>query len=86
MSQSAEAGWSRAESRQSPLPEPARRLAAGSALVLLLSGVVSLIVWFCVTFQAVVTPVLLALLGAALLGPLSCGPRRRVCVAPRPCG
>ncbi|MFE9438390.1 AI-2E family transporter [Streptomyces sp. NPDC006602] len=70
MSQSAEAGWSRAESRQSPLPEPARRLAAGSALVLLLSGVVSLIVWFCITFQAVVTPVLLALLGAALLGPL----------------
>lgn len=56
--------------RRSPLPEPALRLAAGSALVLLLSGVVSLIVWICVTFQAVVTPVLLALLGAALLGPL----------------
>ncbi|WP_264925872.1 AI-2E family transporter [Streptomyces sp. A012304] len=52
------------------LPEFARRLAAGSVLVLLLSGVVSLVVWFCVTFQAVVTPVLLALLGAALLGPL----------------
>ncbi|MET9819059.1 AI-2E family transporter [Streptomyces sp. NPDC006355] len=53
-----------------PLPEPAQRLAAGSVLVLLLSGVVSLVVWICVTFQAVVTPVLLALLGAALLGPL----------------
>ncbi|MFF7865491.1 AI-2E family transporter [Streptomyces qaidamensis] len=52
------------------MSEPARRLAAGSALVLLLSGVVSLVVWFCITFQAVVTPVLLALLGAALLGPL----------------
>ncbi|MFC9914978.1 AI-2E family transporter [Streptomyces sp. NPDC127197] len=38
--------------------------------MLLLSGVISLIVWICVTFQAVVTPVLLALLGAALLGPL----------------
>ncbi|MEW2395454.1 AI-2E family transporter [Streptomyces sp. NPDC046862] len=45
-------------------------MAAWSALVLLLSGVVSLIVWICITFQAVVTPILLALLGAALLGPL----------------
>ncbi|MET8979986.1 AI-2E family transporter [Streptomyces sp. NPDC004539] len=42
----------------------------GSVLILLVSGVVSVVVWFCVTFEAVVTPVLLALLGAALLGPL----------------
>ncbi|WP_306801491.1 AI-2E family transporter [Streptomyces sp. T12] len=42
----------------------------GSALVLLVSGVVSVVVWFCVAFETVVTPVLLALLGAALLGPL----------------
>jgi predicted PurR-regulated permease PerM len=45
-------------------------VAVGSALILLVSGVVSVMVWFCVTFQTVVTPVLLALLGAALLGPL----------------
>ncbi|MGW1270699.1 AI-2E family transporter [Streptomyces sp. NPDC002491] len=39
-------------------------------LLLLVSGVVSVVVWFCVTFETTVTPVLLALLGAALLGPL----------------
>ncbi|MFI5801166.1 AI-2E family transporter [Streptomyces sp. NPDC051677] len=45
-------------------------MAAWSVLVLLLSGIVSLVVWICITFEAVVTPILLALLGAALLGPL----------------
>ena len=56
--------------RHDPLPAIARRVAVGSALVLLVSGVVSVLVWFCITFETVVTPVLLALLGAALLGPL----------------
>ncbi|MES5825259.1 AI-2E family transporter [Streptomyces sp. RG80] len=48
----------------------ARRVAVGSVLILLASGAISVMVWFCVAFQTVVTPVLLALLGAALLGPL----------------
>ncbi|MEU9267139.1 AI-2E family transporter [Streptomyces sp. NPDC048251] len=60
-------GWSGGP--RSTLPEPARRLAAGSALLLLVSGAISVGVWFCITFQTAVTPVLLALLGAALLGP-----------------
>ncbi|WP_416070829.1 AI-2E family transporter [Streptomyces sp. ME08-AFT2] len=59
----------RAPEQQSLLREPARRVAAGSVLLLLVSGVVSVVVWFCVTFETTVTPVLLALLGAALLGP-----------------
>ncbi|GAA0336226.1 AI-2E family transporter [Streptomyces turgidiscabies] len=37
--------------------------------MLLLSGVITVGVWFCITFQTVVTPVLLALLLSALLGP-----------------
>ncbi|TPQ22285.1 AI-2E family transporter [Streptomyces sporangiiformans] len=40
-----------------------------SALTLLVTGVVSVGVWLCITFQTAVTPVLLALLGTALLGP-----------------
>lgn len=51
------------------LSEPARRVAAGSVLLLLVSGVITVGVWFCITFQTVVTPVLLALLLSALLGP-----------------
>lgn len=51
------------------LSEPARRIAAGSALLLLVSGVITVGVWFCITFQTAVTPVLLALLLSALLGP-----------------
>ncbi len=51
------------------LSEPARRIAAGSALLLLISGVITVGVWFCITFQTAVTPVLLALLLSALLGP-----------------
>ncbi|MEV6588045.1 AI-2E family transporter [Streptomyces acidicola] len=51
------------------LPGPARRLAGWSVLTLLVTGVVSVGVWLCITFQTAVTPVLLALLGTALLGP-----------------
>ncbi|MHC0429296.1 AI-2E family transporter [Streptomyces sp. O3] len=38
--------------------------------MLLVTGVAAVAVWLCVVFRAVVTPVLLAVLGAALLGPL----------------
>ncbi|MDX3457381.1 AI-2E family transporter [Streptomyces sp. ME02-8801-2C] len=51
------------------LSETARRVAAGSVLLLLVSGVITVGVWFCITFQTAVTPVLLALLLSALLGP-----------------
>ncbi|RFU87116.1 AI-2E family transporter [Streptomyces triticagri] len=56
--------------RTSLLPEPARRLGAWCALALLVTGVAAVGVWLCITFQTAVTPVLLALLGTALLGPL----------------
>jgi predicted PurR-regulated permease PerM len=52
------------------LPEPVRRLASWCAVVLLVSGVVWIGVRLCVTFRTAVTPVLLALLGTALLRPL----------------
>jgi predicted PurR-regulated permease PerM len=52
------------------LPEPVRRLAAWCAVALLVSGVVWIVVRLCVTFRTTVTPVLLALLGSALLRPL----------------
>ncbi|MCL6734703.1 AI-2E family transporter [Streptomyces neyagawaensis] len=52
------------------LPEPVRRLAAWCAVVLLVAGVVYVGIRLCVEFRTAVTPVLLALLGAALLGPL----------------
>ncbi|EYT80093.1 MULTISPECIES: AI-2E family transporter [unclassified Streptomyces] len=52
------------------LPEPVRRLAAWCAVALLVSGVVWVVVRLCVTFRTTVTPVLLALLGTALLRPL----------------
>ncbi|MER5462946.1 AI-2E family transporter [Streptomyces sp. NPDC002668] len=52
------------------LPDVARRVAAWCAVVLLVSGVVAVGIWLCGTFKAAVTPVLLALLGTALLGPL----------------
>lgn len=51
------------------LPGPARHIAVWSALTLLVTGVVSVGVWLCITFQTAVTPVLIALLGTALLGP-----------------
>lgn len=52
------------------LPGPVRRLAAWCVVVLLVAGVLAVGVWLCVVFKAALTPVLLALLGTALLGPL----------------
>lgn len=52
------------------LPEAARRVAAWCVVFLLVAGVVAIGVWLCITFKTAVTPVLLALLGTALLGPL----------------
>ncbi|GAA2655273.1 AI-2E family transporter [Streptomyces lunalinharesii] len=52
------------------LPIEARRAAAWCAAGLLVAAVVAVGVWLCVELSAAVTPVLLALLGSALLGPL----------------
>ncbi|MFJ3904321.1 AI-2E family transporter [Streptomyces sp. NPDC090025] len=52
------------------LPLGARRTAAWCGVALLVAGVAAVFVWLCVVFQTAVTPVLLALLGTALLGPL----------------
>ncbi|MEV5337202.1 AI-2E family transporter [Streptomyces sp. NPDC052676] len=52
------------------LPLPVRRLAAWCAVALLVSGVVYVGIRLCVEFRTAVVPVLLALLGTALLGPL----------------
>jgi predicted PurR-regulated permease PerM len=52
------------------LPDAARRLGAWCAVLLLLAGVVWLVIRLCVEFRTAVVPVLLALLGTALLGPL----------------
>lgn len=52
------------------LPDAVRRLAAWCVVVLLVSGVVYVGVRLCAEFRTAVTPVLLALLGSALLGPL----------------
>ncbi|MEV0090307.1 AI-2E family transporter [Streptomyces sp. NPDC050738] len=52
------------------LPETARRTAAWCVVVLLVTGVAAVGVWLCIVFQSAVTPVLLALLGTALLGPV----------------
>ncbi|MEU6088532.1 AI-2E family transporter [Streptomyces sp. NPDC047085] len=52
------------------LPDPVRRLAAWCAVLLLVAGVVWVGVRLCGEFRTAVTPVLLALLGTALLGPL----------------
>ncbi|MFI9626861.1 AI-2E family transporter [Streptomyces sp. NPDC052042] len=52
------------------LPDGARRTAAWCGVVLLVSGVAAIAVWLCVAFKTAVTPVLLALLGTALLGPV----------------
>ncbi|MFH8367849.1 AI-2E family transporter [Streptomyces sp. NPDC018031] len=52
------------------LPDPVRRLAAWCVVVLLVSGVAGVGIWLCAQLRAAVTPVLLALLGTALLGPL----------------
>ncbi|MFE2156248.1 AI-2E family transporter [Streptomyces lydicus] len=52
------------------LPIEARRAAAWCLVALLIAAVLALGVWLCVFLSAAVTPVLLALLGSALLGPL----------------
>ncbi|PZT72771.1 MULTISPECIES: AI-2E family transporter [unclassified Streptomyces] len=52
------------------LPDGARRTAAWCGVVLLVTGVAAVAVWLCVVFKTAVTPVLLALLGTALLGPV----------------
>ncbi|MFF8915924.1 AI-2E family transporter [Streptomyces sp. NPDC015032] len=52
------------------LPDVARRTAAWCGVVLLVTGVAAVAVWLCVVFKTAVTPVLLALLGTALLGPV----------------
>ncbi|MFF8789012.1 AI-2E family transporter [Streptomyces sp. NPDC015125] len=52
------------------LPVQARRTAAWCLVGLLIAAVVALVVWLCVELSAAVTPVLLALLGSGLLGPL----------------
>ncbi|MBT2445019.1 AI-2E family transporter [Streptomyces sp. ISL-36] len=52
------------------LPEAARRVVAWCVVVLLPAGVAAVGIWLCVVLKTAVTPVLLALLGTALLGPL----------------
>ncbi|KOG58034.1 membrane protein [Streptomyces virginiae] len=52
------------------LPEPVRRLAAWCGVVLLVTAVLAVGIWLCTVFEAAVTPVLLAVLGTALLGPM----------------
>ncbi|AZK95287.1 MULTISPECIES: AI-2E family transporter [Streptomyces] len=52
------------------LPEPVRRLAAWCAVLLLVAGVGAVGIWLVITFRIAVTPLLLAILGTALLGPL----------------
>ncbi|WP_399088570.1 AI-2E family transporter [Streptomyces sp. BBFR2] len=52
------------------LPAAARRTAAWCAVALLVAGVIAVGVWLCVKLSAAVTPVLLALLGSALLRPV----------------
>ncbi|MBJ6639518.1 AI-2E family transporter [Streptomyces sp. DHE7-1] len=52
------------------LPESVRRLAAWCAVVLLVAGVGWILIRLCEALRTAVVPVLLALLGTALLGPL----------------
>ncbi|MFH9608428.1 AI-2E family transporter [Streptomyces sp. NPDC017448] len=52
------------------LPQSARRAAAWCGVVLLVVGVAAVVVWLVVALKTAVTPVLLALLGTALLGPV----------------
>ncbi|MEU8590894.1 AI-2E family transporter [Streptomyces sp. NPDC048664] len=52
------------------LPGPVRRLAAWCVVALLVSGVGWVVVELCAVLRTAVVPVLLALLGTALLGPL----------------
>ncbi|WP_328895024.1 AI-2E family transporter [Streptomyces sp. NBC_00236] len=52
------------------LPDAARRAAAWCGVVLLVAGVAAVLVFLCIVFKTAVTPVLLALLGTGLLGPV----------------
>ncbi|MGW3558794.1 AI-2E family transporter [Streptomyces sp. NPDC000963] len=52
------------------LPEAARRVAAWCVVLLLVAGVAAVGIRLCVVLKTAVTPVLLAILGTALLGPL----------------
>ncbi|MFD8004603.1 AI-2E family transporter [Streptomyces mirabilis] len=52
------------------LPEGARRLAAWCAVILLVAGVAWVGIRLCGEFRTAIVPVLLALLGTALLGPM----------------
>lgn len=52
------------------LPDGARRTAAWCGVLLLVAGVAAVAVWVCIALKTAVTPVLLALLGTALLGPV----------------
>lgn len=52
------------------LPDAARRTAAWCGVVLLVAGVAAVLVYLCIVFKTAVTPVLLALLGTGLLGPV----------------
>ncbi|MFG2557513.1 AI-2E family transporter [Streptomyces sp. NPDC048496] len=58
------------DTRKPLLPDIARRTAAWCAVLLLVTGVAAVAIWLCVTLKTAVTPVLLALLGTALLGPV----------------
>ncbi|MFI9767511.1 AI-2E family transporter [Streptomyces sp. NPDC052415] len=51
------------------LPEPVRRVGAWCAVILLVAGVVYVGIRLCAEFRTAIVPVLLALLGSALLGP-----------------
>jgi putative heme transporter len=56
--------------RKPLLPDVARRTAAWCGVLLLAAGVAAVAIWVCVALRTAVTPVLLALLGTALLGPV----------------
>ncbi|MFJ8882351.1 AI-2E family transporter [Streptomyces sp. NPDC102402] len=56
--------------RKPLLPDVARRTAAWCGVMLLVAGVAAVAIWLCVALKTAVTPVLLALLGTALLGPV----------------
>ncbi|MCQ4210060.1 MULTISPECIES: AI-2E family transporter [Streptomyces] len=58
------------------LPDPARRVAAWCAVALLVTGVAWVGIWVCVELKTAVVPVLLALLGTALLRPVYLALRR----------
>ncbi|MFJ2705952.1 AI-2E family transporter [Streptomyces sp. NPDC087428] len=58
------------QNRKPLLPIGARRTAAWCGVVLLVAGVAAVAIWLCVALKTALTPVLLALLGTALLGPV----------------